>query len=60
MLIACQKGHVEVVELLLAHPDVAVNQAEKVRREREAGRERECGLGNTARCCGRGRLTSQP
>jgi ankyrin repeat protein len=29
---ACEEGHVEVVELLLSHPDVLVNQAEKVRR----------------------------
>ena len=32
LLIACQNGYVEVVKLLLAHPDVLVNQAEKVRR----------------------------
>jgi ankyrin repeat protein len=32
LYIACARGHVEVVKLLLAHPDVAVNKAHKVRR----------------------------
>jgi ankyrin repeat protein len=32
LLIACHKGHVEVVKLLLVHSNVLVNQAEKVRR----------------------------
>jgi ankyrin repeat protein len=32
LLKACEEGHVEVVKLLLAHPDVLVNQADEVRR----------------------------
>ena len=38
--IACYRGHVVVVELLLAHADVKVNQATKVRRRGRAGGER--------------------
>jgi hypothetical protein len=38
--IACYRGHVVAVELLLAHADVAVNQATKVRGRRRASGER--------------------
>jgi ankyrin repeat protein len=37
---ACYNGHMEVVKLLLAHSDVAVNQAATVRRRGGVGRER--------------------
>jgi ankyrin repeat protein len=36
---ACEEGHVEVVKLLLSHPDVAVSQAEEVRGRGGASRE---------------------
>jgi hypothetical protein len=51
---------VEVVKLLLSHPDVAVSQAEEVRGRGGASRESEGGLGYTPQCCGGGRITSQP
>jgi ankyrin repeat protein len=47
LLIACQNSHVEVVKLLLAHPDVLVNQANEVRGRGGASRESEGGLGYT-------------
>jgi ankyrin repeat protein len=59
LFMACQNGHMEVVKLLLARSDIAVNQATVVRR---VGRERggrEGGRGLTLQCCGGGRLTSQ-
>jgi hypothetical protein len=52
LYIACQQGHVEVVKLLLAHPDVLVNQAKEVRGRGGASRESEGGLVYTPRCCG--------
>ena len=38
--IACYRGHVVAVELLLAHADVKVNQAAKVRRRGKVVGER--------------------
>jgi hypothetical protein len=45
LYIGCQQGHVGVVKLLLAHPDVVVNKAHKVRGRgccRAKGGRRRC------------------
>ena len=39
---ACCEGRMEVVNLLLAHPGVDINKANKVRERGGAGRERGC------------------
>jgi hypothetical protein len=39
---ACDKGHMEVVKLLLARVDVDINKEDKVRGRGGVGREREC------------------
>jgi ankyrin repeat protein len=39
LLRACDNGHMEVVKLLLAHPGVDINTANKVRGRGGAGRE---------------------
>jgi ankyrin repeat protein len=58
--IACYRGHVVAVELLLAHADVKVNQATKVRRRGGVGGERgQEWQGYPPWCCGGGRLISQ-
>jgi hypothetical protein len=42
LYMACFNGHMEVVKLLLAHPGVDINKADKVRGRGGAGRERGC------------------
>jgi hypothetical protein len=44
---ACDGGHKEVVKLLLAHPGVDINKADKVRGRGGAGRERVQGRQRT-------------
>jgi ankyrin repeat protein len=61
LLMACNNGHMEVVKLLLARSDVAVNKTNEVRRrggvvERDGMEGREAGCTLTG--CGGGWLTS--
>ena len=43
LLWACYNGHMEVVKLLLAHPDVDINKTNKVRGRGGAGRAEKLG-----------------
>jgi hypothetical protein len=42
LFMACFYNHMEVMKLLLAHPGVDINKADKVRGRGGAGRERGC------------------
>jgi hypothetical protein len=50
LCMACCQGRVTVVKLLLAHPGVDINKADKVRERGGAGRERESREGRQAGC----------